>query len=375
MPIPDTPYTRKEAYLNAAATGDTSGIPETPYTREEMYLDAIARGGGGGGGSGLPPITEAGTALTAAPNMSAEPTVTIIVPEQQSTYVADNIEGVLENVNVGAWAAGSLIRVTINGNEYLTMAYNDSEFNCHVSDYLLYTFYTGYGYFGWNAYDQQNSEYIDHDITITAKVELLQYPVNAQWSALPYKHVFTGRITEWIDSYRSKFELDDPRDVALNAKYCDGPCCIILEDMLGEKNLFATDVYSGSAYACFRFDAFSPHVAEGTMYILNLDTMEVTSTRSQQFSTVQIYATYRNGIYYLDSDNMTFLEAYQTNSMELHVYLPGKIQVFTKESKSTITGDENIIFSGIVDDNGTLKLQRFKWSKSGLFELITDKAL
>lgn len=52
MPIPDTPYTRREAYLNAAATGDSSGIPETPYTREEMYLDAIARGGGGGGGGG-----------------------------------------------------------------------------------------------------------------------------------------------------------------------------------------------------------------------------------------------------------------------------------------------------------------------------------
>ena len=51
MPIPDTPYTRKEAYLNAAATGDSSGIPETPYTREEMYLDAIAKGGGGGGGA------------------------------------------------------------------------------------------------------------------------------------------------------------------------------------------------------------------------------------------------------------------------------------------------------------------------------------
>lgn len=50
MPIPETPYTRKEAYLNAAATGDSSGIPETPYTREEMYLDYIARNGGGGGG-------------------------------------------------------------------------------------------------------------------------------------------------------------------------------------------------------------------------------------------------------------------------------------------------------------------------------------
>lgn len=52
MPIPETPYTRKEAYLNAIATGDSSGIPETPYTREKMYLDYIARNGGGGGGGG-----------------------------------------------------------------------------------------------------------------------------------------------------------------------------------------------------------------------------------------------------------------------------------------------------------------------------------
>ena len=47
MAIPDTPQTRGEQYLNAIATGDTSGIPDTPQTREEMYLDAIAKGGGG----------------------------------------------------------------------------------------------------------------------------------------------------------------------------------------------------------------------------------------------------------------------------------------------------------------------------------------
>lgn len=52
MAIPNEPYTRKEQYLNAMATGNASGIPETPYTREEMYLDAIAKGGGGGGGGG-----------------------------------------------------------------------------------------------------------------------------------------------------------------------------------------------------------------------------------------------------------------------------------------------------------------------------------
>ena len=53
--IPDVPYTRKEQYLNAIAKGDSSGIPDTPYTREEMYLDAIAKNGGGGGG-GIDPV-------------------------------------------------------------------------------------------------------------------------------------------------------------------------------------------------------------------------------------------------------------------------------------------------------------------------------
>ena len=38
-------------YLNAVATGNTSGIPAQPYTRQEQYLDAIAKNGGGGGGS------------------------------------------------------------------------------------------------------------------------------------------------------------------------------------------------------------------------------------------------------------------------------------------------------------------------------------
>lgn len=51
MALPDAPHTRGEMYLNAIATGDSSGIPSAPYTREEMYLDAIAKGGGGGGGS------------------------------------------------------------------------------------------------------------------------------------------------------------------------------------------------------------------------------------------------------------------------------------------------------------------------------------
>lgn len=49
MSVPD-PVTRKEMYLNKAATGSGS-IPD-PVTREEMYLAEIANGGGGGDGGG-----------------------------------------------------------------------------------------------------------------------------------------------------------------------------------------------------------------------------------------------------------------------------------------------------------------------------------
>lgn len=45
--LPNTPETRREQFLNAIATGDTSGLPE-PVTREEVYLDYIAENGGGG---------------------------------------------------------------------------------------------------------------------------------------------------------------------------------------------------------------------------------------------------------------------------------------------------------------------------------------
>lgn len=52
MALPETPQTREEAYLNAVATGDTSGLPSAPQTREEQYLDYIAKNGGGGSGGG-----------------------------------------------------------------------------------------------------------------------------------------------------------------------------------------------------------------------------------------------------------------------------------------------------------------------------------
>lgn len=44
MSLPD-PVTRKEMYLNKAATGSGS-VPPEPVTREEMYLAEIANGGG-----------------------------------------------------------------------------------------------------------------------------------------------------------------------------------------------------------------------------------------------------------------------------------------------------------------------------------------
>lgn len=52
MALPDAPQTRSEQYLNAIATGSTSGIPEAPQTRMEQYLDAIANNGGGSSGGG-----------------------------------------------------------------------------------------------------------------------------------------------------------------------------------------------------------------------------------------------------------------------------------------------------------------------------------
>jgi hypothetical protein len=56
MALPD-PITRKEMYLNKAATGSGS-VPPEPVTREEMYLAEIANGGGGGGASSLADLSD-----------------------------------------------------------------------------------------------------------------------------------------------------------------------------------------------------------------------------------------------------------------------------------------------------------------------------
>lgn len=64
MPIPESPLTRREMFLAAAATGDASNLPD-PKTREEMYLEAIAQGSGGGSSGGgvveIPLDTSGGT--------------------------------------------------------------------------------------------------------------------------------------------------------------------------------------------------------------------------------------------------------------------------------------------------------------------------
>lgn len=98
MPIPDTPYTRKEAYLNAIATGDSGGIPETPYTREEMYLDAIARGGGGGGGG--------------SSTLSGLTDVDISNPADGQTLVYNSTSGKWENGAGGGGSGGGVFIVT-----------------------------------------------------------------------------------------------------------------------------------------------------------------------------------------------------------------------------------------------------------------------
>lgn len=67
----ETPITRKELYL-AAAAGESVDLPE-PITREEHYLKAIAEGGGGGGGDSY---TKAETDL--------------LLADKQDTYTADN---------------------------------------------------------------------------------------------------------------------------------------------------------------------------------------------------------------------------------------------------------------------------------------------
>lgn len=56
MALPD-PITRKEMYLNKAATGSGS-VPPEPVTREEMYLAEIANGGGSGGATSLNDLSD-----------------------------------------------------------------------------------------------------------------------------------------------------------------------------------------------------------------------------------------------------------------------------------------------------------------------------
>lgn len=107
MPIPETPYTREEAYLNAIATGDSSGIPETPYTREEMYLDYIARNGGGGGGGG------------GSSTLAGLTDVDISNPTDGQTLVYNSTSGKWENGAGGGGSSGfTLLQATYDDETY-----------------------------------------------------------------------------------------------------------------------------------------------------------------------------------------------------------------------------------------------------------------
>lgn len=101
MSVPESPYTRKEMYLDAIARGDSSGIPERPYTREEMYLDAIAKNGGGGGGGG-------------SSSLSGLTDVDISNPTDGQTLVYNATSGKWENGAGGGGSSALIAQVTVD---------------------------------------------------------------------------------------------------------------------------------------------------------------------------------------------------------------------------------------------------------------------
>lgn len=76
--LPD-PVTRVEMYLNKAATG-SGDIPSEPVTREEMYLEALAQGGGGGGDVSVVSLTVTDNGVYTAPSGKAYSPVTVSIP-------------------------------------------------------------------------------------------------------------------------------------------------------------------------------------------------------------------------------------------------------------------------------------------------------
>lgn len=119
MALPD-PVTRKEMYLNKAATGSGS-VPPEPVTREEMYLAEIANGGGGSGGGSQEPLV-----LTAVPYSEQNPFLGVAV-------------GATRNEIVAAWNAGRLIRLKLGATELaFSLADHLTASNATLIAYFMY---------------------------------------------------------------------------------------------------------------------------------------------------------------------------------------------------------------------------------------------
>lgn len=133
MPIPETPYTREEAYLNAIATGDSGSIPETPYTREEMYLDYIARNGGGGGGG--------------SSTLSGLTDVDISNPTDGQTLVYNATSGKWVNGSSGGGGGGLVVPLGEIGGNPTLMAPAGDIFTAYMSgvDVVITLNIDGYG--------------------------------------------------------------------------------------------------------------------------------------------------------------------------------------------------------------------------------------
>lgn len=119
MAIPEYPITRREQYLDAIATNDTSVLPAEPITRTEQYLDAIARNGGGGGstGGGVPAVTadDIGKSLMVQEvkhYTSIVPAQTITIPAYDPEDPQDYVMIELQAENTDLFVDDVILRVT-----------------------------------------------------------------------------------------------------------------------------------------------------------------------------------------------------------------------------------------------------------------------
>lgn len=108
--LPEKPINRKEKYLNAIATGDSSDLP-SPITREEAYLAFIAENGGGGGGGGGDVILYDGTGQNTDGAMTQKATTEEL--DSLTTMVADK-----EPSHTASAPHGEGSYLTLNGSLY-----------------------------------------------------------------------------------------------------------------------------------------------------------------------------------------------------------------------------------------------------------------